>query len=184
MKVSIINGFNIVADNVELIEALRGIKCGLHYRTVKRIRCIFFHKGKESADRCKKANLPGITFGGTFVKTRSKENIERFNPINVLDYDNIHPLDLPLIKQKACECKYTLAAFISPKGNGLKILVRSDNSIEQYDQAYSQVAGFYDQILGSECDYTGGYGYERLCFYSYDPDLYYNSKAEIFKIII
>ena len=77
--------------------------------------------------------------------------------------------------------------FISPKGMGLKIVVRvcrTDGTLPETIQeiedfhhaAYHKIASFYAQLCGVEVD-TSGQDVSRTCLFSYDPDIYFNPDA-------
>ena len=182
-KVSQVKRFNQVIAEPALEQALQNIRIGEKKSDVEKIREIFRIAGKKDADTMKKNLLNGgYTFSGTFNKIRAEKYLHDYNGIVVLDYDDI-PKELQMIKQKASQCRFSFAVFISTKGNGLKILVRSDNEAKYHNQAYAEVLGLYDTILDKESDYGGGTGVARLCYYSYDPELYYNPNADVFKTI-
>ncbi len=81
---------------------------------------------------------------------------------------------------------------ISPKGMGLKIVVRvcrpdgtlpeTIQEIEDFHHAaYHKIASFYAQLCGVEVD-TSGQDVSRTCLFSYDPDIYFNPDATAFTV--
>lgn len=105
----------------------------------------------------------------------------------VLDIDNIKESEVNALFEKIIEIKTTMMAFISPSGNGIKIIVKTDNEVvENHKNAYGEVVDFYKEALKSKkevfkfdektCDVS------RLCFISYDENAYLNLNAETFLI--
>ncbi len=128
-----------------------------------------------------KKTLNGFTPSGSFVGQRKIVNLKHYSGIIVLDVDNLGERQLAKFKKKVNACSYTLAAFTSPSGTGLKILVRVDTSSDIHEIAYKQVKSYYEDEIGLEID-TSGKDVSRLCYISYDSKLYVNWEAVVFKI--
>ena len=69
--------------------------------------------------------------------------------------------------------------FVSPSGDGLKVgvripLVPNDTTYKKYWQA---IANYYQHRYGVTWD-PSGKDICRLCYVSWDPDLYYNPEAQ------
>lgn len=108
--------------------------------------------------------------------------IKEASDVIILDVDGIDSEEeYDQIFSKVCSFKTTLGGFRSPSGNGLKILIPTSSGIENFDCAFNQVAEFYKSELGDKIDYSGK-DISRLCFFSYDPNLYQNFNCEIFQI--
>lgn len=105
-----------------------------------------------------------------------------------LDYNGNLQLDID-IKQcggnrKALEIKahlealglpYVLAAFISPSGYGLKIILATDNKdITKHAMAAEQVIAYLSGLLRISSSLFDKLGASQPCFYSYDPHAYIN----------
>ena len=126
-----------------------------------------------------KNQLECATFSGVFA-VRNKTGCTEYNSIVVLDFDDIE--DCEYTKSLAeCE-KTTLACFISPSGNGLKILVpTTNNHVHYHSVAWLRVANRYSEILGEKIDQSGK-DVSRLAFMSFDPTVYYNENADAFDV--
>ncbi|MFA5299891.1 MAG: BT4734/BF3469 family protein, partial [Lutibacter sp.] len=74
-----------------------------------------------------------------------------------------------------CEDKYTFAAFISPSGDGLKVLVKIPPEIENHEKYYFGLIKKYPSLD------TTSKNISRVCFASYDPEIYINENSEVFK---
>jgi hypothetical protein len=85
-------------------------------------------------------------------------------------------------KALAKETPYTFSSFISPSGNGLKIFVRVNSAQENHKEAFIALQKFYEEFLSLPIDKSGK-DVTRLCFVSYDTDLYLNENALVYPVI-
>jgi len=99
----------------------------------------------------------------------------------ILDIDKLDPKDVPDLVLKIKEIAFTRVAFVSPSGRGLKIIVEVDSEMKMHGLAYHQVCDFYEKKLAVEVDKSGK-DITRLCFMSYDPEIYFNEESAIFEI--
>ncbi|WP_332030971.1 DUF3987 domain-containing protein [Kaistella sp.] len=179
-NVTLFRKFTEIVKHVTIQDCIDEIRNGCYKKQVEEIRKINAEKGKEEADKLKK-NLTAFTPSGTFENGRKINAISEYNQCVILDYDDISPDYLQEAKDRATLAPYTLAAFISPRGTGLKIIVQVDSDVCNHGLAFQQVADYYAQVLNEEVD-PSGKDCSRLCFMSYDPEAYYNSDAEVFKV--
>lgn len=122
-----------------------------------------------------KALLPAVTFNATFTK-RSKKYIKEPSGLMILDFDDFNSIEeSEKFKEDLAKDLYIYAAWISPSG-GVKALYRimyvKDD--DEFKAVYSQVARKYPNLDKSGKDIS------RLCFESYDPEIYVNLEAEMF----
>ena len=77
----------------------------------------------------------------------------------------------------------TLALFVSPGGEGLKVFVRVDSGAEHHRRAFEVVTLRYEEVAGMasdrKCRNIG-----RCCYVSDDPEAYYNPDAEVFHVAV
>lgn len=179
-KVTLFRKFTEVVRHTSIEECLDEIKNGTYQNEIENIRKINIEVGKEAADKLKK-NLNAFTPSGVFESARKINSITEYNQCIILDLDDIGAAYIQSTKDNATLAPYTLAVFVSPRGTGLKIMVQVDSKIENHREAFLQVEAYYSQALNETID-PSGKDCSRLCFMSYDPDLYYNSDAEIFKV--
>ena len=97
-----------------------------------------------------------------------------------MDFDNVLETELEELKRSVNSCPYTLASFISPSGQGLKVFSLVDSNACNHTDAYIQVANYYRDLTGIEYD-SKCKDITRLCFVSYDPELFYNEDAKVFR---
>lgn len=154
--------------SVEL--ALNRIKNGNSKRLVEEIRNTL---DKEKAGELKK-NLPCICFSGKFGSDRKDEQIISHSQYLVLDFDNVYEL-----RDKQTEIisnKFIYACWVSPSGNGLKALVKIANGDKHRDH-FEALEEFFPEVDKS------GKNPSRVCYESYDSEIYININAEVFKKI-
>lgn len=96
-----------------------------------------------------------------------------------IDVDKIPKDDFPRIKNQIQSDRHTVFCFVSPGGDGLKagIMIDSDHHLESFNQAER----YFQETYGIKIDTAVKDPY-RLCFVSYDPDLFVNPRAKTFTI--
>lgn len=171
-----INGTEMKSINISLI--LKHIKNGRWQTQVNEIRDLINRNENEKANVMKKT-LPAFTPSGTFNERRKKEYIDSYSGILHLDYDKVE--DVESLKESIVKIPFTYSAFISPSGKGLKVIVNTDAESESHTDAFNTLRSYYDGIVGLESD-RAVKDVTRLCFVSYDPELYINESSKIFTI--
>ena len=159
-----------------LTEILESIQDGTYKYQIEKLRKFKNNGEKENAIKLKQS-LPAFTVSSTFKSRRKLEFVQDYNGVLHLDYDKVD--DVNKYKEQVKEIPYTLAAFVSPSGDGLKVFVKTSSSLEQHKDTFESLRSYYDSVLGVESDKSVK-DVTRLCFVSYDEELYYNSEAEIF----
>ena len=162
---------------VEIKEVFKAIKQGVWKTQISEIRNHISNGDIDKAGAVK-GRLPAFTVSATFKGSRNKKNPDVSSGILHLDYDKLD--DAQAFKARIMELPYTYAAFISPSGNGVKVFVKSDNSLSTHETAFGALKQYYDSTLGFDSD-NSVKDISRLCFVSYDKDLYLNENAEVFK---
>ena len=161
----------------EVQKVLQQIKKG-HWK--KQINDMRYHlkNGNENEAVKIKSNLPCMTISATFKERRKKDYVDSYTGLLHLDYDKLENAEE--VKTNLISIPYTYSAFISPSGNGVKVLVKSDNAMSSHEVAFNSLREYYDKIVNVESD-SSVKDITRLCYMSYDPDLYLNKTSEIFK---
>lgn len=181
MVVSIFQNFNEVVQTPKIIEVLKDIKTGKYINVIKYLRKSLAESKMEAYERAKKS-LPAFTPSASFKGGRKLEFITSYTQIVVLDIDKLSKEQLTNAKALAIQNQYTFSAFTSPSGNGLKIFVQVNSSQENHKEAFLKLQKYYEELLALPIDKSGK-DVTRLCFVSYDTDLYLNENASIFPII-
>lgn len=154
--------------SVEL--ALNRIKNGNSKKLVEEIRNTL---DKEKAAELKK-NLPCICFSGKFGSDRKDEQIISHSKYLVLDFDNVYEL-----RDKQTEIisnPFVYACWVSPSGNGLKALVKIADG-KKHREHFEALEEIFPEIDKS------GKNTSRVCYESFDSEIYINLNADIFKKI-
>lgn len=181
MKISFFK--NVTARNnvpVSLAEVFAMIKDGHCQGIVTKGRFAVLKEDWEDYDAIKKT-LPAFTPSGVFCAGHSKKELETYNPVVILDIDKVGLNEAAELRRKASGIPTTFAAFVSPSGRGLKILVKTDSTIETHENAFEQVSKYYEEALDVSIDKSGK-DYSRLCFLPYDPDIYVNNDSKPFNL--
>lgn len=177
----IINYFDSVKESqlkkVEVQKVLQHIQKGYWKDQINEIRYQIQNGNSKKASEIK-SNLPAITISATFKERRKKGYVDNYTGLLHLDYDKLENVEE--VKANLISIPFTYAAFISPSGNGVKVLVRSDNNISGHTKAFNSLRDYHDKIVGVQSDKSVK-DITRLCFVSYDPDLYLNEDSEVFK---
>jgi hypothetical protein len=159
---------------VSLNEVFNEIKTseGLNKLT-EQLRAI---QDEKEQQEFKKNNLPYFIIA-TFNDSHRKKEKLISSSFFVFDYDHLDE-KLESMKSKLKEDSSVFAFFVSPRGNGLKVIYKLKNAIVNHDifsSIYKHYATKFHIDLGADPDKTSDAS--RACFFSYDPDLYVNVDA-------
>ena len=165
-------------NELSIIKILDEIKSGRWKEQIKSMRLA---KSKERDDIYKKSKLelPCFSTSATFDGTRNQKNIKEYNGLISLDYDNLTNEEVLDVKNEICQLKYTYACFISPSGVGLKVFVRTKSIKENHKAMFLKVSTYYDSKINADSD-PSCKDITRLCFVSYDDDLFINEHSIYF----
>ena len=129
-------------------------------------------KNKSERNDLKK-QLPSICFSGKFSK-RADNSILEHSGLICLDFDGYEKQkDLIQDKEKMMKDKYTFSVFISPSGNGLKVLVKIPNDAENHTKYFQSLEKYYNSNYFD----TTSKNISRVCYESYDPLIYLNKNS-------
>lgn len=143
-------------------DALNRIKTGKSAKQVEIIR----NEQDENRQQNLKKYLPCVCFSGTFAK-REDSGLLTHSGLICLDFDDVEVEDAISQFRK---WSYTFACWVSPRGNGVKVLVRIANPQKHREHFLSLKKHL------PEAD-PSGINVSRVCYESYDPDLYYNPNS-------
>ena len=178
MKSTIFKNFNEVSEQKDFLKILEDIKSGTYKNAIIYLRKSLADDKKEAAERAKKS-LPAFTPSATFKGGRKMEYLTNYNALMVLDIDKLEKEKLQQCKTKISMDNLVFASFVSPSGNGLKIFVKVSSDKEQHKETFLELQLYFEELLQVEIDKSGK-DITRLCFFSYDPELYLNENAETF----
>lgn len=171
MKVSIFNDYKSAGKEVEISYVFDKIRTGGAFQaTIEHIREL--NKSNQDAANDLKKTLPGVTFCGTFIERKAKKLIASSGLV-ILDFDAVE--DLSALRGELMADPFVYAVFISPRGNGLKALIRIP---EVKDDAEFKTYFFSLQAKYPNAD-PSGKDISRFCFISHDPDAYVNEASSV-----
>ncbi|MDP0496339.1 MAG: BT4734/BF3469 family protein [Verrucomicrobiota bacterium JB024] len=164
---------------IDLGDALEQIRSGRDYEghdLQPKIQAIRDLKDGDEERRRLKGQLPVLVFSG-FSSSNSREELEaQPNGIICVDIDKIPQGEIDTVRQRLVADEHTLACFLSPSGNGFKVIHRIPDPSASWSDNFKQVEGYYRQVHQLEID-SSCKNANRLCYYSYDPDIYINWEA-------
>lgn len=159
---------------VSLDFVLHRIRTGHQKELVEKIRTY-----KEKSDRNDlKATLNCVLFSGEF-SNRGAEHLTTHSGYICLDFDNFESEEeLSAFRSHAVVDVYTMSLFLSPSGNGYKMIVKIPT--DDHLSSFLALQDYYDKTdWGQRFDRTTK-DVSRVCYMSYDPDLFYNPDSEVF----
>lgn len=178
--VSLYKNFGNKLNDTDIISVLTDVKSGKFKSEINSIRYAL-ESGKDKLADELKSDLLAFTTSGTFGKQRKREFLQTYSQIINLDFDHLAIDELDNLVILINDCKFTLASFISPRGEGIKVFVKINSNEEKHLIAYNQVANFYKALTGLGFD-PKCKDITRLCFVSYDPNTFINDNAAVFEV--
>ncbi len=155
--------------NVEHI--LERIKNGASKELVKRIR-----KEQRKSERNElKKKLPAICFSGVFTK-RNDNSIQEHSGLICLDFDGYEKSrEMLQDKENITKSPYTYSVFVSPSGQGLKVLVKIPQDVDNHVNYFNSLEKhFNNPKFDVACKNVS-----RVCYESYDPLIYINENSSL-----
>lgn len=166
-KISIYeNLFDVDSSHIITIrQALSRIKKGKSKDKVEKIRRLGTGTERDSV----KKSLPSPLFSGVF-KSRNDNNIISYSGVVCLDFDKCNISEkIDSLKKN----KYVISCWISPSGDGVKALVEVSEPEKHLEHFDSLLKDFPDLD-------PSGRNLSRVCFESYDPNIYVARKWEVY----
>jgi hypothetical protein len=150
------------------------IKSGASKDLVEAIR-----KADSKSERNElKKQLPSICWSGRF-KNRTDKGLVEHSGIICLDFDDFEDTESMLsFKEYTKKMPYTYASFISPSGDGIKLLVKIPPcDKEEHKQYFESLETYFSSpYFDTSCS-----NISRVCYESYDKDIYINKESDIWE---
>lgn len=161
---------------------LRSIKCGGKNGAIaNQIHQIRSEQDKERRSQLKKG-LPVIMWQGIF-NSRGKSGLKSLSGILCIDIDHKSEDELTGLRNQLKKVPWVLAFFLSPSGDGLKVLVKSMvNTPDDYENCYAQLIEIFQQSFQCQVD-ESCQEYAKACYASFDPDVYVNQEVQDFPFV-
>ena len=162
-----------VPFHVPLEKIIKRIQQGTSKELVETIR---------NGEKENKNKLPCILFSGIFNE-RNSNSLKQHSGLMVLDFDKYPDNKTMFLHlEKLKENNHFVLLFISPSGNGIKGVIKVSDELnkETHPKIFKEFQKVFDydyfDIVNSNID--------RVCFESYDPNIYVNYEAEIFNPVL
>ena len=181
IKFSVVEKFSLtnkICSEEKLINGIKGERMKLLVEPIRKL----MDEGEHEKASLLKNNLPAIIPTGIFKGGRTADKLQTYSNIICLDLDNLSNDKVVPVKDIIAGSDFTLAVFLSPRGNGLKILVKVNTGSNYHKEAYSQVVKYYSRLTKEKFDEKTN-DVARLMFMSYDPDVYHYPDSEIFQVV-
>jgi hypothetical protein len=158
---------------VSLSEVLQEIASDKYREQIQRIR-----SEENPSKSALKDRLPVFTPTGQF-NYRSLAGLEIYNGIVCLDIDGVE--DPSSLKDQCKSIDWIYSAFITPSGKGLKVIVKTNFTKDNYRTNELKVAEEFQKLTGFLRD-NHCKDIARIQFVSHDPEIYINDKSKEFVI--
>ena len=172
MKISVFKDLYKSKDipySMEIDKVLERIKIGKSRALIEKIR---------EGDKAAKNSLPCILFAGEFTE-RNSNSLVSHSGLMVVEFDK-YPDEATMVAQMELlrQNPHFISLFISPSGKGIKGVVKIPEATKgthpKFFKAFQKQFNYeYFDIANSNVD--------RVCFESYDPNIYINMDAKLFE---
>jgi hypothetical protein len=170
------------AKTISLRTFVEGVRTGRWRDKVTQVRkTLHSNLAKSKRD---KSNLPAAKFHGVFSGNRAADLVNCSGLI-CLDFDDVGGGEaIGSLKASVSEEPSVVCAFVSPSGEGLKVVIVSgaesvDEHKECWNAAKDVFTGYVDPQSSAKLD-SAPSNISGNCFVSYDPDIYLNEAAQPF----
>ncbi len=148
------------------------IRTGRYKDKIESLRTL---EDKKERDKIK-ATLPSICWSGEFTK-RANDAVKIHSGYVCIDFDHVE--NLKSFKARICKDQYTYMAFISPSGDGLKVVIKIPANISTHADSCRAITDYYKvETLDEFRDIA------RVCYISYDEDIFINPDSKIFSKLL
>lgn len=155
---------------IEIDKVLESFKDGSNKDKIQKLRSI---SDKKLFDE-KKLKLKSICFSGEF-SYRAAKNCIKHSGFACLDFDKVGTNeDAICLRDSLQDNEYVYSAFVSPSGEGVKAIVKIPPDINEHKKYYEALCENFDSFIDAKTKDVS-----RICFESYDPDLFINKNSKI-----
>lgn len=183
-KLSIFNNaFQSIGSETTLLKEFDDIKNGTYKTEIINCRYSLINKNNKDLYKKYKSQLKAVTFCGMFENGRKLSNLTHYNKLIVIDIDNINIEQINDVKAKLLKDEYIMALWDSPSSLGIKGLVKVESTIENHKDFFFSLSIYFLQQYNIELDKSGS-DITRLCYVSFDENIYINYDSKIFTELI
>lgn len=152
---------------------LEDVSNGKWQDVVNPIRVIKDHDQRQA----EKKKVPYVTISGYFGKERKADQLTKHTGYIAMDIDDVSS-ELNGIRSLLSNDPYVYSCFMSISGTGLCVIFKIDP--EKHREAFDGIADYLIKTYQIVID-PSGKDVSRPRYVSYDPDLFINESAAIFK---
>jgi len=169
----------------DVVDVLGAIKNGVYKEIIDAIRS----ENDKALQNKMKEKLVSILFSSSKqegvesgrngkISWRTDRGVAEHSGLICIDLDKFEDEETMLFTKNTLTLdEYVYSVFISPSGEGLKILVKISKEIENHRAYfYGLKEHFNSKYFDDSC-----VNESRVCYISYDPDIYINENSIIFK---
>lgn len=186
MKVEFFKKINNRNDHrsIELIKLLDWAK---NDSTLKKNTDSYHKFLKENPEATKKEvsmqkinAFPSVIFSGTFTGTGKIDDFNEMSGLMVLDFDHIDD-DINELWEELITDPLIFVMFISPSGDGLKIIIRHDlEDPNNWSDLYLEIEEYFIQKHFIAADQSGK-DISRMCYIPFMDKFYMNDSSVIYR---
>ena len=159
----------------DVLVVLDRIRDGSSKDIIKKIR----HEKNKTIRNELKRELPAICFSGKFKK-RADNALLVHSGLICLDFDGYEKQkDLLHDKETFSKNSYVFSVFISPSGNGLKVLVKIPSDQDNHVNYFNSLEKYFDSKYFDKTSKN----ISRVCYESYDPHIHINENSSVWDTI-
>lgn len=114
IEATLFTNFRICGGNMLLFTILDDILCGKYEVPVNLHRAALQASDTSTAERIKKA-LPAFTVSATYRNARRIEQLTGYNPLQILDIDNLDPADISRLRKQVNDAPLYGLQFSEPR---------------------------------------------------------------------
>ena len=168
------------AETVSLREFIERIQTGTWKNNILLLRKDRVSNSEKA--KTNKSNLPAAKFHGVFSGHRAI-HLMNCSGLICLDFDDVGGGEaIDSLKASVSKDPSVVCAFVSPSGEGLKVVIVSgaesvDEHKECWNAAKDVFTGYLDPQSSAKLDSKPSSTISGNCFVSYDPNIYLNEAA-------
>ena len=159
----------------DIVYILHRIRDGASKDLIKNIRS---EKDKSRRNELKQG-LPAICFSGKFSRRSDAALVEHSGFIG-LDFDGYdRQKDMLQDKEQMKKNKFVFSVFVSPSGNGLKVIVKIPPEPHNHTNYFNSLKSYFNSDrFDVSCKNVS-----RVCYESYDPLIHINENSSVWDSI-
>ena len=160
--------FDPIVNEIDIRAVVDYIKYGLYEKKIQKIRGLADKKKRARL----KENLPFFVTATFEPKYCVNRNLKSTSLIS-FDIDNV--VDVNKARQIIENCKYTYVSFLSPSGNGFKVVCKLEKPVVDH-KLFTLMFRLYEKMMCVELQHNIDTlpDVRRAIYLSYDPDIYFN----------